>query len=151
MPNIILTDEQLQGLIVTLECARDDAADNGAEDHAIEIEGLIRTIGTTSDLWSDDLVQFARLLDEVHAVIEPKLLDKLAEHMDLPRTRVQELFDRAARVFEAHKPRPPDFEAEMRLLLFDRGLEASEILEHLDPDTAGEDLIELVRKLMEER
>jgi hypothetical protein len=112
----------------------------------------------TDDTWANDLVQFARLLAEIQAVgISRRRMDLLCESMDLPPERVNELFERADRAWERAKtvyapaPEPPDFEEEMRLLLFDRGLEAEDILQDLDPDTAGVDLINLVKKLMETR
>ena len=52
MPNIYMTIDQLQGLITTLECARDEAIENGDEDCArglepAEILGLapVREVG----------------------------------------------------------------------------------------------------------
>jgi len=42
---------------------------------------------------------------------------------------------------------PPDFKGELERLIL-QGLDDDEILEHLDPDTAGADLVALVRKLM---
>ena len=42
---------------------------------------------------------------------------------------------------------PMDFDDQLRSL-FARGLEDAEVLEALDPDTAGADLVALVRRLM---
>lgn len=63
------------------------------------------------ELWLNNLIQFARLLNEIQA---SHLLDLkvLASAMDLPWERVNELFDRAVTVWEQSKkqhcpPRPP--------------------------------------------
>ena len=99
------------------------------------------------DPWRDDTIQFARLIDEIQAAgVDDDMIDALSTSMDLSIGRVKSLFARAEGVWEAAKP-PVDFGEQMahypRL-----GLEPAEILERLDPDTAGEDLINLVRGLM---
>lgn len=57
-----------------------------------------------SDVWNDDRVQFARLLDELAGVgLEEDQIEAVAEAMDLPEERIHELFERAQRVFEQAK------------------------------------------------
>jgi hypothetical protein len=58
-------------------------------------------------LWDDDLTQFARLLDEIRATQEAFDIDALCEEMDLDRTEIDDLFDRAGAVYEAAKKRIP--------------------------------------------
>lgn len=56
-------------------------------------------------LWSNDLIQFARLLCEIMAVW-PGLrmdVDELCQSMDLPEEEIQELLDRAHVVWERSK------------------------------------------------
>ena len=97
--------------------------------------------------WQDDTIQFPRLLAEIWAVgVDDETMEALCQSMDLSPNRVRQLFRRADGLWEAMKP-PIDFGEQMAYYLR-RGLEPAEILKHLDPDTAGEDLIELVRKLM---
>lgn len=55
--------------------------------------------------WDNDKVQFARLLSEIKAAIEPdamaELVLSLAVSMDLSTERVEELFERAEVAWEA--------------------------------------------------
>jgi hypothetical protein len=149
MPVITLTEDQHRGLLLTLDCAKDDARDNGAGDRAQDIEDLMSAIGTPSP-WSDDLVQFARLLAEILAVgIDDETMAALCQSMDLDECGIDELFERAERAWERFETvyAPRDFREQMADYLR-RGLGPDEILERLDPDTAGVDLIELVKTLM---
>jgi len=67
----------------------------GAEADA-EVEHL-------QDPWSDDLVQFARLIDEIRATQDISAWTDLCASMDLEPERVDELFDRAHKVWEKAK------------------------------------------------
>lgn len=50
----------------------------------------------SDELWRNDVVQFARLLSEIYAEgVSEELLEKLAERMDLTKSRVESLFYRA--------------------------------------------------------
>lgn len=62
------------------------------------------------DLWSDDLIQFARLLSEINATQDNLDYEALCESMDLTPGDIVELFDRAGLVFEATKAKhcPPN-------------------------------------------
>lgn len=62
---------------------------------------------TKPKIWDNDLIQFARLLAEINAnVAFPSTdLKALCESMDLPVDRVNELFDRADKVWEESKKR----------------------------------------------
>lgn len=73
-------------------------------------------------LWDNDLIQFARLLDEIRATQENLDYDSLCESMDLEPDDIDELFERAMKVFERakaelkfqqdgifHEPIPDDF------------------------------------------
>lgn len=57
----------------------------------------------TKPLWENDLIQFARLLDEIRATQENIDYDALCESMDLEADRIVELFERAMVVFEKSK------------------------------------------------
>jgi hypothetical protein len=54
-------------------------------------------------------IQFPRLLAEIHALIEPELVEELANAMDLDAARVYELFERATEEFERIKPPAGEF------------------------------------------
>lgn len=58
-------------------------------------------------LWENDLIQFARLLDELQAIggLPGGVLATVAVEMDLDVTDVHELLDRAQRVWDAAKAR----------------------------------------------
>lgn len=58
--------------------------------------------GDGDEIWFDDRVQFPRLLAEIVATQELDL-NALAESMDLPVERVNELLDRADWAWEKHK------------------------------------------------
>lgn len=53
--------------------------------------------------WNDDLTQFARLLCEIRATQENLDVDDLCLEMDLDVARIEELFDRAHKVWETAK------------------------------------------------
>jgi len=55
------------------------------------------------DLWSDDSVQFPRLLVEINAcgLSDLQYVD-IAQSMSLTTDRVDELFDRAEKVWDKH-------------------------------------------------
>lgn len=55
------------------------------------------------DLWSDNPVQFARLLAEISYLDYRPLLPELSDSMDLEEDRIHELFDRAQDAWEKHK------------------------------------------------
>jgi hypothetical protein len=55
------------------------------------------------DPWSDDLVQFARLIDEIRATQDVTAWTDLCSSMDLDPEQVDELFDRAHKVWEKAK------------------------------------------------
>lgn len=65
-------------------------------------------VANDEDPWSDDLVQFARLLDEINGS-QALNYAPLCESMDLTAEQINELFDRAMTVFEESKRRlcPP--------------------------------------------
>jgi hypothetical protein len=56
-------------------------------------------------MWENNLVQFARLLSEMNAVVDISSgeLRRLAESMDLEPDQILELFDRAEAVWEDAK------------------------------------------------
>jgi len=56
------------------------------------------------DIWEDDRIQLARLLCEINAT-QSLTLEDLAESMDLPIPRIDELFERAHKVWEESKRR----------------------------------------------
>ena len=56
-----------------------------------------------ANLWSDDSVQFPRLLAEINACgLSEGQYNDIAGSMDLPRERVDELFDRAEAAWDKH-------------------------------------------------
>ena len=54
-------------------------------------------------MWSNNLVQFARLLCEINATQDNLSIDALCESMDLYPSDIQELFDRAHEYWEGYK------------------------------------------------
>ena len=62
----------------------------------------------SKDLWSDDQVQFARLLAELSGILPAETVKEAAVSMDLEPHHVEELLDRAVsaweRILEAQKP-----------------------------------------------
>jgi hypothetical protein len=57
-----------------------------------------------SDLWDDNLLQFARLLAEIKAVgLLPAQMYDLCDSMDLDSAQIQEILDRAEIEFEKAK------------------------------------------------
>ena len=56
-------------------------------------------------MWEDDCIQFARLLCELRATQDNLDLQELGDSMDLPKHRIDELFERADKVFEKYKPK----------------------------------------------
>lgn len=62
-------------------------------------------MSTKANRWADDKVQFARLLCEIVATQEGFDIKALCDAMDLEESDVQELFDRAERVWGAAKSR----------------------------------------------
>ena len=64
--------------------------------------------------WDKNNVQFPRLLAEVHGVLTTAQYDELAASMDLPRHRIDELFDRAIARWEEIKQRGKAARAEYR-------------------------------------
>ena len=90
----------------------DILADNDpAHFYAERLESMLKVLidyweGThASEPWEDNLVQFARLLDELAAVGAPTegQMEELQDSMDLGRGEINELFDRAMRVWESAK------------------------------------------------
>ncbi len=65
--------------------------------------------------WSDNLVQFARLLCEIIATQEALDLDILCESMDLTEGQVKEIFERAHAVWERAKGTPDKWTREVPL------------------------------------
>lgn len=61
----------------------------------------------SNEPWTNDTIQFARLLAEISAVVDisKKDFEALAESMDLGADEINELFDRAQRAFEKSKAR----------------------------------------------
>lgn len=55
------------------------------------------------NLWANDLIQFARLLTEILATQAELDVGSLCDSMDLEPDDIDELFDRAVKVFEASK------------------------------------------------
>lgn len=56
------------------------------------------------DMWNNNTVQFVRLLAEINAAgLVEETYQLLEESMDLPRTRIKEIFDRAEASWEAIK------------------------------------------------
>jgi hypothetical protein len=54
--------------------------------------------------WDNDLLQFARLLSEIKGVgLNSKQMEDLGVSMDLEHGRIDELFNRAERIFEEEK------------------------------------------------
>lgn len=64
---------------------------------------ILEQVKAKAELWNNDLVQFARLLDEITATFSEIDFPRLRESMDLPQERIDELFERARRVWEAAK------------------------------------------------
>ena len=91
-----------------------------------------------------DNAEFARLILAVNESMTDKRLTALASDSGLTVAEINELFDRSEAAFEAHKPPPLDFAQQMQAHI-DQGLSTEEILERVEPDTAGIDLIELVK------
>jgi hypothetical protein len=61
-------------------------------------------VGHIQTPWSNDLVQFARLISEIAAVALPgDNIMLVADSMDLDRKRTEELFDRAEKVWQDAK------------------------------------------------
>ena len=110
---------------------------------AVFIDQDLRGLNVDNDLFAlvDDAVQFARLLC---AIDDDNMVD--CGGNGLGNKQIDELFKRARELWERARP-PADFGAQMAEYVR-RGLGADEILEKLDPDTAGVDLIELVKGLM---
>ncbi len=81
-------------------------------------EGTLWRDTTPDDRWARDDIQFPRLLSEIRATISasPEEWDDLYLAMDLERWQVEELFDRAERVWRRHKAavtRTPIIETEL--------------------------------------
>jgi hypothetical protein len=62
-----------------------------------------RPLKKKKDLWSDNEIQFARLLCEIIATQDNFDIKALCDSMDLDEESVNELFDRAHDVFENAK------------------------------------------------
>jgi len=74
------------------------AAQNEVDVHAAELEEERKA--HAAELWQADNVQFARLLSELKGVgLKPTQMTNLARSMNLTKTELHELFDRAE---EAH-------------------------------------------------
>jgi hypothetical protein len=87
-----------------------------------------------SNLWENDLIQFARLLCEIEAV-SGDTVDwyKVAESMDLDRFQIGELLERANNVFEASKRKHTWNQACRR---YDRmGCDRDELGDPVNPDS----------------
>lgn len=133
-----LTNDQWQSILASLKMVAETAAEDGAELTVDSENKLIAVIeGQLADPSTDDYVQFTRLLAAIH--IGEGAFKELCESM--------EIFARATRAWEAIKPPPLNFAQQMQAY-FEEELDTADILEKLDPDTAGVDLIELVSELM---
>ena len=78
----------------------DDDVLNDLTHHVADVPGI-----EPRPLWDNDLVQFARLLDEIRATQDGLDYGLLCGEMDLDLDEVSALFDRAEAVFEASKAR----------------------------------------------
>ena len=138
MPQINMTEDERRAMISALE----EAIDNEA------LPALVTLYHRVLDArpGDDDCVQFARLLSKVH--IGDRHFTRLKESTGLDGERINEILARARRVWEVTR-QPVDL-GEQIAAYFKQGLSTDDILEKLDPDTAGVDLIDLVKKLMSE-
>ena len=65
----------------------------------------IKKLQNSRGNWGQNRIQFPRLLCEINAVADRALIRKLADNMDLSVAQVEELFERADKVFERVKRR----------------------------------------------
>jgi len=140
-----LTNRQWSQVIEHLENEETTSSERGHDADVVEIKGLVSSIeAQLADPRSDDHLQFARLLAEVYASnVPPSMLEDLCRSMDLTKTKVFNIFQRAQALVQP----PRDFREQMAAY-FKRGLTTDEILEKVDPDTAGEDMVCLLRRLI---
>lgn len=80
------------------------------EDWLMDVDGLrVRLTETNKEVpaWENDMTQFARLLCEINATLDVKPEDwkALRASMDLELDQLNELFDRANKVWEEAKKR----------------------------------------------
>lgn len=136
MPHINLTEEERGALVSALE----EAMDNDAPPELTRVYHRVLDAGDGDD----DRVQFAHLLSEV--LMSQRNFERLKEVTGLDGQAINDVLDRARRVWEEAKP-PADFGEEMTAY-FKEGLSTDEILEKIDPDTAGEDMVCLLRRLI---
>ena len=132
MDHIIrMTEDERRDLIPALEDAIDESPALVVLYH--------RVLDARPD---DDRVQFARLLC---AIDDDNTVD--CGGNGLEDKQIDEIFKRARTMWEAARP-PVDFGQQLASYIHE-GLDAEDILDKLDPDTAGVDLINMVKNLMD--
>lgn len=102
------------------------------------------------DRWKDDLTQFARLLCEINATQESLDFNALMGSMDLELKDIDELFERAHKLWEEAKngQRP---EQELERLARERNLAQSYLEEAREKLCSNEALVATARKVVDER
>jgi hypothetical protein len=95
------------------EVWQDVSASTADERDRVPVPYVLTNASTERPLWEDDKIQFARLLSEIRANTHIAWEDHmdLVKSMDLDGDRIEELFDRAEKVWEKskqeHCPRMP--------------------------------------------
>jgi len=145
MPTFTLTDERLGELFSYLALTSDDARANGAEDHADEIDELVAHIrdqqgGPDKCMVEHNVLRLAVLLRATSNIVDK---DMLCEQTGFELDEVLEIYALADRLWEENRPKDFSEQIDGYIRL---GLDNNEILERLDPDTAGDDLLNLVRR-----
>jgi hypothetical protein len=77
--------------------------DDAAFTHNCPTGSWVTPLLTPDTRWASDLVQFARLIDEIIGAVETFPMDKVLESMGLDEDQLQELFDRAQETWELSK------------------------------------------------
>jgi len=98
----------------------------------------------SNNLWNDNLIQFARLLSEINAVVDIPVssLKALCESTDMELSEIEELFDRAETVYEASKDRLMVNDAPLLLGHFEDTPANREVVMHCSLDLIDEELPE---------
>jgi len=81
------------------------AGDGGmTSDTEAEVDTWSYTIKDNTDIWGNDLTQFARLLSEIYGVgLTEGQREQILESMDIDNSELEELFIRAEKQFDLDK------------------------------------------------